>query len=253
MAVYVSLEMTPVRLILLVLSLLMSVAIAAEPALPENFELTFVVMSDDTRLGETRWTLSKDQHNYYRFETVTRATGLVSLVMGGERRERSTWQYYEQGLRPLSYRYQRSGAGGRQVDIEFDWEHGVARNTAQGTTWKMKLEPGTLDKLLYMLALMQDLRSGKEQFSYRIADGGRLKTYGAEVLGREVLSTRLGALETIKVKPQSTPTGRETILWYAPNLHYLPVQVQHRDKNDVLVMRIESLEGLALQASQPPS
>ncbi len=246
MAVYVSLEMTPVRLILLVLSLLMSVAIAAEPALPENFELTFVVMSDDTRLGETRWTLSKDQHNYYRFETVTRATGLVSLVMGGERRERSTWQYYEQGLRPLSYRYQRSGAGGRQVDIEFDWEHGVARNTAQGTTWKMKLEPGTLDKLLYMLALMHDLRSGKEEFSYRIADGGRLKTYGAQVLGREVLSTRLGALETVKVRPQSSHPGRETILWCAPDLHYLPVQVQHREKDDVTVMRIESLEGVSV-------
>ena len=232
-----------VRPVTAILLLALSAGVGAGPTLPEQFALTFAVMREDTRLGETRWSLSRNGDNHYRFETITRATGFVSLVMGGKRREMSTWEYHEQRMRPLAYRYERSGARGRQVEIVFDWAQGIAHNTAQGSTWKLKLEPGTLDKLLYMLALMKDLGSGRQELSYRIADGGRLKTYVAEIVGREALDTILGPVETVKVRPRLLRDDRETILWCAPSLHYIPVQMAHREQDKVTTLKLESLEG----------
>ncbi len=240
------------RLIVTILALGAMLANAAEVGLPERFAVTFAVMNKDTRLGETRWTLAPEGDNQYVFETVSRATGLVKWFMKGKRRERTAFQYDANGLRPLAYRYKRSGVRGRQVDIVFDWEQGVAHNTARGTTWKLKLEPGTLDKLLYVLALMHDLGNGEKTLSYRIADGGKLKTYETEVLGREMLDTSLGRLETIIVKPRPPQPRRETTLWCAPALNNLPVQVEHREKGEVTVMRIESLEGIQLLKSTAP-
>jgi len=92
------------------------------------------------------------------------------------------------------------GYKARQVDVAFDWERGIAHNTVRGKTWALQVGPETVDKRLYLLVLMQDLRAEKTDLSYTVADGGRLKTYRLDVLGTEPLQTALGPLMTIKVQ-----------------------------------------------------
>jgi hypothetical protein len=232
------------RLLACLILLLPALTATAAPSLPEHFIATFSVMSHGAKLGQTHWTLVRDGENRYRFESVTRASGLLSLFLSGERRESSLWQYRGNRLQPLGYRYHRSGRQGRSVNVRFDWEQGVAYNTSEGHTWKVEVESGTLDKLLYLLALMLDVRAGKTELTYTIADGGHPKSYHASVLGRETLSTRLGSLETLKVSSQPARGAPHTLLWLAPSLHYLPVQVEYRDQGENTLMTLESTEGL---------
>ena len=56
-----------------------------------------------------------------------------------------------------------------------------------GNTWALEGGPETVDKLLYLPVLMQDLQAGKRDLSYSVADGGWLKTYKLDVLGTETL------------------------------------------------------------------
>ena len=138
--------------------------------------------------------------------------------------------------------YERTGGKPRRVSIRFDWTKGVAYNTSRGETWTLEVKPGTLDKLLYFLALMRDLADGSNNLEYTFTDGGKVKTYHLEVLGHETLDTPLGSLDTVKVRHESNE--RETTLWCAPALHYLPVRVEHLEKGQVVSMQISSVDGL---------
>ena len=229
-----------------VVTLLATLTVSASPALPERFTATFAVENQGAIIGRTRWSLARDGEEQFRFESVTRANRLLSLFIRSERRESSVWQFHEDSLRPLRYRYRRSGHKARTVQVHFDWDEGVAYNTSKGITWKLPVEKGTLDKLLYLLALMLDVRAGKTELSYTVADGGYLKTYRATVLGREAVSTYLGDLMTVKVGSRPGGGAQETCIWLAPSLHYLPVQVEHKNNGELTRLSLVSTEGLSV-------
>jgi hypothetical protein len=79
---------------------------------------------------------------------------------------------------------------------------------------------------------MSDLETSQQQFNYRIADGGKLKDYNIQVLGYETISTPLGKIETIVLKRfRKQKSKRETTLWCAPALNYLPVKLVHDESS----------------------
>ena len=77
-----------------------------------------------------------------------------------------------------------------------------------------------MDKLLYQLAIMHDLQNGRTPASYRIADGGGIKTYSFEKLGEEVVETPLGSFDTIKILRHKPGSSRKYVFWCAPDLEY---------------------------------
>jgi hypothetical protein len=80
---------------------------------------------------------------------------------------------------------------------------------------------------------------------YTIADGGRLKTYDMRETGTEVLETALGTLKTLKIQRLRDPDYGEATLWCASALGYLPVKLEHRDRDGMLIsMFIQSIEGM---------
>ena len=105
---------------------------------------------------------------------------------------------------------------------------------------------GSLAGSAALLALMVDVRAGKTNLAYTVADGGHLKTYRATVLGREEISTYLGTLQTVKVGSGLASGTRQTTLWLAPSLQYLPVQVERQDEGEVTRMTLLSTEGLPI-------
>jgi hypothetical protein len=82
--------------------------------------------------------------------------------------------------------------------MSFDWPKKQVSIDDKEHPWQLKIKKGVLDKLVYQISLMHDLDKGVEQIDYRIADGGRLKTYTIKVLGTETVITPLGQIETIK-------------------------------------------------------
>ena len=224
---------------------------AADGHIPA-FDATYRLTRNGLKIGEVRRTLRRGDGDSFVFESVSRATGLVSLLLRDEITERSRWTYDNAGnVRPLHYVYhQQGGHRERRAELDFDWGQSKVRNLVQSQPWSLSIEPGTQDKLGYQLALMQDLLHGRREVRYPIADGGKLKRYLVKSLGEEVIETPLGPLRTVQMQ-RMNDTKRETKLWCAERLHYLPVRITHREKDgSIYEMLIESLAGIG--PANPP-
>ena len=218
------------------------------PAAPldlEAFTASYALEAFGTTVGRSEWRLTPMSENRFVWESRSESTGAVALIHDVDVTERSTSELHGASFRPLLYQYDRHGENAaRNVRVTFDWSDGIALNTVGGHTWRMPVPAGTLDKLSYLLALMQDLADGRRSMQYPIADGGRLKRYRLHAVGAETLETSLGRLETVKVERLRHSDDRRATLWCAPTLGYLPVKLEHRDGEGRLVsMRIESIDG----------
>ncbi len=215
-------------------------------ALPE-FEAWYQLNYSGMTVGEVHWTLKKNTDGRFLYRAVSTPTGLFALVRKEKIVEQSEWIYHESEFRPLHYRYERSG-GKREklIMVDFDWQQSVATTTAKGKTWKMDVPLGTLDKSIYLLAMMRDLNHGKQDINYPVADGGRLKHYLLKVTGREKIHTSVGELDTLKIRRiRRKKKRRETWIWAAPELQYLPVRVMHVEKDGARVeLSLRSIQGI---------
>lgn len=159
------------------------------------------------------------------------------------------WNARQQTISPLHYLYTRRGLGrDRTAELTFDWSKNSVTNKVQKTTWQMDIAQKVQDKLSYQIQLQQDLLSGKQNFSYQIADGGRLKEYKFTTVGEELLDTPLGKVNTVKVKRSRENDARITYAWLAKDWNYLLVRLQQEEKGDAYTIYIHkaSLDGKAI-------
>ena len=235
------------------LTLILLFAIFAEAtAFPERFTAAYTLVSKGAAVGEAKWSLVPAEDGRFVYEVVTSTVGILSLVRNDRRIERSEWRYHDDRIRPLKYRYNRTGRKARIVEVDFDWDHEVARNTARGQTWRMPLPAETLDKNVYLLALMRDLGAGKREVAYTIADGGKVKTYRLAVIGSEQLHTKVGPVDTLQVRRIREASKRETTFWCAAELSFLPVKVVHREKDgSTVTLLLDSLDGFSMLPGRP--
>lgn len=228
----------------LILLLAQTEAISHEGLSP--FSAQYELTRNGSKIGETHISLTAQADQKFIYEVRTTPTGILGWLTNARLRERTFWERQNNHLRPLEYIYQRViGRSRRNVRLTFDWQRGIVQNNVEGKTWSMEVPEGTLDKLLVQLALMLDLQAQSNNLEYRVADGGKLKTYRFKVIGRERLTTPLGTLDTLKIERRQESNERHTVLWCAPALRYLPVRVDQHENDDHLSMSIQSVRGLA--------
>lgn len=216
----------------------------APTLLPTQFTSVYTLKKGPITVGETTRSLRPLDDGRFIFESVTRPTGIARLLTNGQVVEHSEWRLHQYAIQPLHYSYFNSGSKkNRDVHLKFDWTTDTVTNTITGEPWKMPLQEGALDKLVYQLQIMLDLARNKTSLHYTIADGGKLKTYQVEILGTETITTPLGKFETVRVR--RVHGKRKTTLWCAQRLHYLPVRIEHRKANESPVTAtLKSIRGM---------
>ncbi len=217
----------------------------AQDFFPPPFSATYKFYAKGLPVGQATRTLSHRKDGKWVFKTVAKTTGFIAFFKKIRIEERSIFTRENGKIRPLEYFYQQKGIKPRINRLSFDWTRKQARNVFNKQTKIIALKRGTLDRLLYQVVLMQELQQGKRQLSYRVADKGKIKIYVPSLKGNERIETGVGELNTIKYERRSSNSKRRTIFWCAPALHYLPVQVEHIEKNgDVFRMVLQSVKGL---------
>ena len=213
---------------LVALSLVLQVA-AISPAvsagdLPEEFAATFMVEAGGLTIGRIRLALSAGTNGRYISTSCTGPLGMLATLRGETHVERSEWVFAGDWLKPRAYHYERTVKNARSVQISFDWDKGVAEHDSNGTAWSLPVPPGTLDKTNYPFALMRDLMRSERRVEYTVVNGGRrLDQYVLVGIGEERIETALGPLDTAVVRRDRTDSKRETTLWGARALGFLPV------------------------------
>lgn len=189
--------------------------------------------------------LTKNPHNQY--ELLFKFDSMIGTVTETSRMQ---WDPVKQTIQPLHYVYKRRGLGkDRDADLSFDWSKKTVTNKVQQTTWQMDINQRVQDKLSYQIQLQQDLLNGQKNFSYQIADGGRLKAYKFITLGEEVLDTPLGKVNTVKVKRSRESDERVTYAWLAKDWDYLLVRLQQEEKGNEYTIYIHkaTLDGKPIE------
>ena len=216
--------------LLLLTGMLLTTAASTAP-LPD-FEARYRLEQHDLNIGTATIALHTDEQGHYLYEFHSRPVRWLSWFADNELRESSRGEINASGIRPQQYHYERSGGNQRIARLSFDWQSMRVKNDVAGSHWEMDIPPGTHDKLATQLGMMLALGEGKDDVTFPVADGGTLKEYRYRVTGRESLDVPAGTFRTVKVTKMRKDIDQETIIWFAPALHYLPVRIWRRDSDD---------------------
>ena len=231
---------------LLCLAVLFITPLWRAAAFPERFDAIYTLYMRESEVGTTSISLSPMDNGRFEYIVHSRATGVATILGKDEVRERSVSLRIGREIRSLHYSYRRQGRKERHIEVSFDWDTGRVTNNVNGHVWKMDIPHRTFDKQNHILALMDELALGIRSTAYKVADGGKLKTYAFRNVGRQRLSTALGAFDTVVVERKRDGATRTASFWFAPALEYLPVQIQYRDDSRNVTARIRTVTGFPL-------
>ena len=200
----------------------------AHADLPGSFTATYALHYDDLRIGVMERKFTRNGDGSGIFESNGKLTGLAALFRKDKITESSRWEINDGRLRPVEYKYVRTGGNKEKKEHHrFNWQKNKVISITNDGKKEQSIVPGILDKQLYQLAMME-IKEPEKGLTYDLIDGTTLKTYQFEFQGEEDLSTPMGKLKALKFhrqKPENDTSKRDTVLWCAPSLHYLPVRV----------------------------
>jgi hypothetical protein len=217
---------------LLALLVLIATGARASVELPA-FKATYELSRGSMKIGNSTIELSTGTNGGYTYKSHSWPVDWVAWFLKDKLYETSRGRFTNDGIRPDNYRYQRTGGHKeRTASLTFDWQAMRVHNDVEDSKWEMDIPPGTLDKLVSQLGMMHALAQGETDITFNIADGGTLKEYRFKMIGRETVETPAGTFETVKITRLRDNNKRETYIWCAPALHYLPVRIWQRDTDD---------------------
>ena len=214
------------RALLLALSLLAVPAVQAAELHPFNASYTADWKQLPMSGSAERSLVKNDNGNWtLKFE----ATMLIAKL-----KESSIFAFKNDNLIPQSYSFERGGLGkSKNVSLDFDWATNMVTGTDNKDAVKVPLLSGMLDKSTYQLALQRDVIAGKKSMSYQVVDGNDVDTYDFRVIGSEVVDTKAGKVDAIKVERVRDPTQNKRIteMWFAKNWEGLLVKLRQVEKD----------------------
>lgn len=216
--------------LLFVTGSLLTLTAAAAP-LPD-FKASYRLEQHNLRIGTATLKLQMNKQGVYRYEFNSWPNRWVSWLVDIRLSESSRGRVTAGGIRPDEYLYQRSGSRRREANLIFDWQSMTVENHVADSHWEMDIPAGTIDKLATQMGAMIALGRGAKNITFTVADGGTLKEYQYQIIGRETLDVPAGTFKTVKVTKLRKDIDQETIIWFAPALHYLPVRIWQRDSDD---------------------
>jgi uncharacterized protein DUF3108 len=214
-------------------------ASAASPAVPQRVEIVYHVSVRSLRVGEGHDVLQHDGKTY-DLVSESKTSGFAALIYRLSVSRHSTGRVTAHGLRPESFAELRNGKLKRGA--RFDWDKATAVLTDGQNQQTVTLPQNTWDQasFAYNFAF-----AGLEKpvFEVNLTDGRRIQQYEYSVVGKEMLDTELGRLETIHVKKVQPPGDKRGFeAWISLAHQNLPVRIRIVEKDgtafDSVVARI---------------
>ncbi len=136
-------------------------------------------------------------------------------------------------LQPLRFLSEQTGISAESVGVTFDWAAMTAISHSDDEQWSIPLSPGVMDALSLQLALRRELLAGASgEFSFDLIDEDEKEVQRYRTLGRELLSTELGALDCLVVERirEGDEDRRSTRFWLAVDWDYLLAGLEQIDR-----------------------
>lgn len=220
------------------LALLTGTATLASP-LPE-FSATYRVQKG-ALAAHMVMTLNRDG-SLWRFESHSEPKGVLTLFDQAYVSELSVLEQQSAGLRPIAYKYSASKQpSDRDVSSRFDWENGTLDSVRGNKARSAELQTGTFDRLSVLLEIVAQLRAGAANMEIPVASKGKIRTRQFVQEEKERIDVVAGSFETLRVRELRGTSKRNTVSWFAPGEHFLPVRMDQFRK-DKRIGRVELIE-----------
>lgn len=135
-------------------------------------------------------------------------------------------------VQPKSYIYQLSGPISRRREVHFDPDSSVIRSLYKKDWYELPRTSETLDRMSQQeqlrLTLLND-PTPREDMSFTVADGRKVKQYKLIYQGEERLETPMGWIKTLHFERDHDDDDRRSAVWIAPGWDYLMVKTVHID------------------------
>jgi len=196
--------------------------------------------------GEMRSRLER-VNNEFVAESTTRGNGLAKLIAPGTLQEKSRFTILGSEIRPLEYQSADSlSKKGQDVEIRFDWQAKAIDGVADSVPFYANIEGYVLDRASLQYALMFDLLNDRVRQQYIIQEPQGPKKLSVTLRGGKSVKVPFGEFDVIGVSHSTGKSNRETILWCAPALGYVPIIIEQFRKKKLLgrvvLTSYESLE-----------
>ena len=221
-------------------------ALAADAAgSARGIESIGVLYDVDAPFGQRALSLSlvRTDGDGFIYETYSRGLGLARLVIASDALESSRFVLDEDGMvQPRGYLC-RSCDGRKDglVEISYDPDADLAVFREGEELLDFGMDARTMDRKAWEIQTVLDIAAGRPLDVEPTLEGGKLKLYQGEQLGRETLSTRAGELETVKYRRQREGSDNFQYLWYARELGWLPArwEIWRKDRRLVIIEAYE--------------
>ncbi len=203
------------------------------------FEVTYEVGNNVISAGSATLTLAREGDEWI-YSLTTKPTGVFKLTGKGKIQEISIFSVSktsdEMQMQPQRYTYRQDQETRRSVDAWFDWDDNQLTYKSRGEEVTEGFSDPVLDRLSVTLQVMNALKtSGFEEAELRVFDNGRVKTMLFQNEGIEKVKSRIGTIDTIKVKSNSVTGGtRHTYTWFAPSLDFVPIKIEQYKRNKLV-------------------
>jgi len=204
----------------------------ARASYPPEFTAIYQLNKLGMNAAETRITHTKQTDGSWLYKSQTQTKGLISIFRKDKITERTQLNNITGSYKPVSYDYIHQGSKkNRNRSIAFDWQNKTANINNRGKRSSFAIADDVADSFSLQLKIMSNLDDNNRQLDYNIIHKGQLKAYQFEILGEDIADTAAGNFKAIKWKRTRKQGKRTTIMWLAPELHYLPVRIQHIEKD----------------------
>ena len=169
-----------------------------------------------------------DPSGRMEMRSVTKARGLSRLIKRDPIVEYTQFEEIDGKYRPVEYHYLFNSSGSkRNAWILFDRDNLVAKSLFKTETVELDIGSAHVDPVLEQLVFRADLMAGRIADKYLYVQRNSLREAVYEKIGSETLRTKAGSFDTVKYRRQRVGSTRSVIIWFAPDLEYLPIQMQH--------------------------
>lgn len=189
--------------------------------------------------------LSRIDENSYRLRNSLEASAAGQVLANLNQAS----EFIIEGARvvPLNYTYQLNGLSRANHAIFFNWAAEIALSTEGDESWQLQLKEGVMDQLSYQLGMRLALLDNAEEestFSFEIIDGDAVETQEYRLMGKEILSTPLGELNTVKLeRVREASDERETAIWFAVDWNFLLTRIEQLNSAGLrIVLELKSAE-----------
>ena len=200
-----------------------------------------VLYDVDAPFGQRALSLSlvRTDGDGFIYETYSRGLGLARLIIASDALESSRFVLDEDGIvQPRGYLC-RSCDGRKDglVEIAYDPDAKLAVFREGEELLDFGMDARTMDRKAWEIQTVLDIAAGRPLTLEPTLEGGKLKFYKGEKLGKETLSTRAGELETVKYRRQREGSENFQYLWYARELGWLPArwEIWRKDRRTVII------------------